>query len=169
VGIVGSLYPTSDRARTARSPDELAELWSEFTRDWEIRPTALAGIGEKSFSTESVSYEPIPRESEEKQEISFVSLVETTAKLDKPVIAAINGDAIGQGLEFALACDIRIASETPCFGLPQIETGHISWDGGTQGLSRLVGRSKPLEMIVTGEVIDAREALRIVYHGCPKV
>ena len=69
--------------------------------------------------------------------------------------------AIGQGLELALACDIRIASETSRFGLPQIEAGHILWDGGTQRLSRLVGKGKALEMILTGEVIDAQEALRI--------
>jgi enoyl-CoA hydratase/carnithine racemase len=77
------------------------------------------------------------------------------------VIAAISGDVIGQGLELALACDLRIASETSHFGLPQIKTGHLPSDGGTQRLSRLVGRGKGLEMILTGEIIDAQEALRI--------
>jgi enoyl-CoA hydratase len=83
------------------------------------------------------------------------------AKLDQPVVAAISGDAIGQGLELVLACDIRIASETSRFGLPQIESGVIPRDGGTQRLSRLVGKGKALEMILTGEIIDAQEALRI--------
>jgi enoyl-CoA hydratase/carnithine racemase len=86
------------------------------------------------------------------------------------VIAAISGDAIGQGLELALACDIRIASEASRFGLPQIESGVIPWDGGTQRLSRLVGKGKALEMILTGEMIEAQEALRIglVHKVLPK-
>jgi enoyl-CoA hydratase/carnithine racemase len=77
------------------------------------------------------------------------------------VIAAINGDATGQGLELALACDIRVATEASHFGLPHIKKGLIPWDGGTQRLSRLVGSGKTLEMILTGEMIDAQEALRI--------
>ena len=64
-------------------------------------------------------------------------------------------------MELALACDIRIASETSLFGLPQIKSGLIPWDGGTQRLSRLVGKGKALEMMLTGEVLEAREALRI--------
>jgi len=64
-------------------------------------------------------------------------------------------------LELALACDMRIASEGSCFGLTHIRTGLVPWDGGTQRLSRLVGRAKAIEMILTGEVIDSHEALRI--------
>ena len=89
------------------------------------------------------------------------SVSEPIARIDRPVIAAIQGDAIGQGLEMALACDLRIAAETSRFGLPQIKAGLIPWDGGTQRLARLVGRGKALEMILTGETIDAREAYRV--------
>jgi enoyl-CoA hydratase/carnithine racemase len=89
------------------------------------------------------------------------SIAEPIARIDRPVIAAISGDAIGQGLELALGCDIRIASETSRFGLAQIKAGHIPRDGGTQRLSRLVGKGKALEMILTGETIEAQEALRI--------
>ena len=98
------------------------------------------------------------------------SFAEPIAKLDRPVIAAISGDAIGQGLELALACDIRIASETSRFGLPQIKSGLIPWDGGTQRLSRLVGKGKALEMILTGDLVDAQKALRIrlVHRVVPK-
>jgi len=78
-----------------------------------------------------------------------------------PTIAAINGDAFGQWLELALACDIRISAEDARFSMPQVTYGEIPWDGGTQRLARLVGRGKALEMILTGEVIDALEAYRV--------
>ena len=97
----------------------------------------------------------------EESRTSSPSLSEPISKLDRPVIAAISGDAIGQGLELALACDIRIASETSCFGMSHIKSGLIPWDGGTQRLSRLVGKGKALEMILAGEMIEAQEALRI--------
>jgi len=83
------------------------------------------------------------------------------AKLECPVIAAINGDALGQGFELALACDLRIAVETARLGLPQIVSGLIPWDGGTQRLPRLVGRAKAMEMVLLGESISAREAYRV--------
>jgi enoyl-CoA hydratase/carnithine racemase len=89
------------------------------------------------------------------------SLVEPVARLKQPVIAAIGGDAIGIGLELALACDIRIASENARFGFPQISKGQIPSNGGTQRLPRLIGQAKTMEMILTGELIDAEEARRI--------
>jgi len=81
--------------------------------------------------------------------------------IDLPKIAAINGAAIGQGLELALACDLRLCSSTAVFALPQITGGEIPWDGGTQRLRRVVGLAKSLEMILLGETIDAVEAYRI--------
>jgi enoyl-CoA hydratase/carnithine racemase len=89
------------------------------------------------------------------------SLVEPVARLKQPVIAAIGGDAIGIGLELALACDIRIANENARFGFPQIRRGQIPSSGGTQRLPRLIGQAKALEMILTGESIDAEEARRV--------
>ena len=83
------------------------------------------------------------------------------AGIDRPVIAAINGDALGEGLEMALACDIRISSEKAHFGLPQITNGLIPTDGGTQRLPRIVGRSKALELLLTAETITAEEAFEI--------
>jgi len=82
-------------------------------------------------------------------------------QLEIPVITCIEGYAIGQGLELALAGDIRVATKGSWFGLPQIQMGLIPWDGGTQRFPRLVGKSKALEMILTGEIINAEEALRI--------
>jgi enoyl-CoA hydratase len=85
----------------------------------------------------------------------------SVAAIEKPVIAAINGDAIEEGFEIALAADIRIASTKARFGLPQITAGRIPADGGTQRLPRIVGKGKALELLLTGEAINAQEALEI--------
>jgi enoyl-CoA hydratase/carnithine racemase len=93
--------------------------------------------------------------------MAIFSAAAIIAAIDRPVIAAINGVALGQGLELALACDLRVCSRTASFGMPQLTSGEMPWDGGTQRLSRLVGRGKALELILLGETIDADEALRI--------
>jgi enoyl-CoA hydratase len=81
--------------------------------------------------------------------------------LHKPVIAAINGFALGGGCEFAMACHVRIASEAAKFGQPEVKLGLIPGYGGTQRLPRLVGKGRALQLLMTGEIIDAAEALRI--------
>jgi enoyl-CoA hydratase len=83
------------------------------------------------------------------------------AGLPQPVICALNGDAIGAGLELALACDVRIAAENARFSLPEISMGLLPLAGATQRLPRLVGRGNALEMVLTGEPVTAQEALRI--------
>ena len=140
--------------------NELSGLCTEIAWNEETKAVVLTGADEKSFSMEMNLIGEISEANEENR-TRFCSIAEPIAKLDKPVIAAMNGDAIGQGLELALACDIRIASETSRFGLPQIKSGLIPWDGGTQRLLRLVGKSKALEMILTGETIDAQQAYRV--------
>ena len=130
--------------------DELTDLCTEIGSNGETRVIILGGVEEIPFSVESAVPGTVLR-----------SLSEPIAGLDLPVIAAINGDAIGQGLELALACDMRISTGASHFGFPHIQKGFIPRDGGTQRLSRLVGRSKALEMILTGEMIDAQEAYRI--------
>lgn len=155
IKVTGSV---DNQAKIARLSDELIDLYDEITWDEEIRAIILTGAGERSFSMDLIG--TVSRGNEE-QQTRVLSVAEPIAKLDRPIIAAINGDAIAQGLELALACDIRIAVETSRFGLPHIKRGLIPWDGGTQRLSRLVGRSKALELILTGETIDAQEAYRI--------
>ena len=83
------------------------------------------------------------------------------SKLEIPVIMSINGYALGQALELALACDMRVASPASFFGLPHINDGIIPWDGGTQRLSRLIGKSNAMEMLFTGHTINGEEALRM--------
>ncbi len=89
------------------------------------------------------------------------SAADPVAALKQPVIAAIRGDALGFGLELAMACDIRIATEGARFGLPQVREGRMPSDGGTQRLPRLVGRGRAAWMLLTGESVDAPEACRI--------
>jgi len=85
----------------------------------------------------------------------------TIAALEIPVIAAVDGDAVGQGMELLLACDIRLCSENSRFSLPHATAGLIPWDGGTQRLPRVVGLSRGLELLLTGREISAQEATEI--------
>jgi len=160
VMLIDIINAEGNQSKIVRLSDELTELCEEITNDEETRAIILKGSGDNVFS---MGTDLIMQASEAKGEPweKLWSLAEPIARLDRPVIAAVNGDAIGQGLEFVLACDIRIASEKSRFGFPHIEEGHIPWDGGTQRLSRLVGRGRALEMILTGEMIDAQEAFRI--------
>ena len=157
--IINLLGPANDQVELARLHDELAELYDEIVWDEGIKVIILTGTGGKSFSMGASLEETISGLKGEHQR--FLSLAEPISSLDRPVIAAINGDAIGLGLELALACDLRIAIETSHFGLTHIKSGLIPWDGGTQRLSRLVGWARAMEMILTGDMIDAQEAYRI--------
>ena len=107
----------------------------------------LTGAGNKTFCKGS--------------ELEKSGAAAAIAGIDRPVIAAINGDALGQGLELALSCDIRLASDKAIFGFPQVAQGLIPSDGGTQRLPRIVGRGKALELILTAETITAQEAFNI--------
>ena len=91
----------------------------------------------------------------------YIPISQSIGECEKPVIIGILGDAVDLGLEMALACDVRVSSETSRFGFCHVKGGLMPWDGGTQRLARTVGKAKALEMILTGELIDAREANRI--------
>lgn len=160
VMIINIIGPVDSREKMSWLSNELAEFCAEIAWDGEIQVIILTGAGEKSFFIETDLIGAVSRINGE-EPIKFWSITEPIAKLNKPVIAAINGDAIGYGLELALACDIRITTDTSCFGLPQIKIGYIPRNGGTQRLSRLVGKGNALEMILTGETINAQEAYRI--------
>jgi enoyl-CoA hydratase/carnithine racemase len=142
-----------------RLSNELEELSSEIIWDEEVWVIVITGESEKTFSSGIVMPETALGGNEE-EAVRLYSIAEPIAKLGKPVIAAMDGDVIGQGLELALACDMRIATERSFFGLPQIKSGFIPWDGGTQRLSRLIGKGRALEMILGGETVGAREAYR---------
>jgi enoyl-CoA hydratase/carnithine racemase len=131
INIIGQEDDAGDMTQLA---NELSELCTEIAWNEKILVVVLTGADEKSFSDRIDLTDGVPRVNEEDL-TKCRSSAEPIAKLDRPVIVAINGDAIGQGLELALACDIRIASETLRFGLPQIKNGLIPWDGGTQRMA----------------------------------
>ena len=160
VAIMTLKGPVDSPSRRVRLSDELMECGDTIREDEEIRMVIVTDAGEGSLSMEADTVEPNP-EGNEALTTRRRSLAAPIAELDVPTLAVIQGDAIGQGLELVLACDVRIAAETAHFGFPEIKKGLIPRDGGTQRLARLVGRGKAIEMILTGEVIDAQEALRI--------
>ena len=142
---------------------ELATAFRELRDDRDVRGIILTGAGEKAFVAgadiaELAQMGPIDgvRVSREGQD-AFRFL----ERIGKPVIAAVNGFALGGGLELALACHIRLASSKAKFGLPEVKLGIIPGYGGTIRLQRLVGRGRALELTLTGDMIDAAEAHRI--------
>ncbi|MEE8442702.1 MAG: enoyl-CoA hydratase/isomerase family protein [Dehalococcoidia bacterium] len=135
--------------------EELAWTADTVNQDESIRVVTVTGTG-RTFSS---GWERLRVRSAE--ELVRYEAAKAIARIEKPVVAAINGDAIGQGLELALAADIRIAIDTAHFGMPQVSFGALPWDGGTQRLPRLIGRAHALELLLTGEVVDAVEAFRI--------
>jgi len=142
----------ADAAVAFQTAGDLAELCSRIAWDERVRVVVLSFEGGMDHGE--------PPYFDSADSAGRISLAEPVAGLRQPVIAAIRGDALGRGLELALACDIRIGTENARFGLPQIRRGYMPADGGTQRLPRLVGRGKAMQMILTGEAIDAEEACR---------
>ena len=132
-------------------------------QDDEVRGVILTGASDKAFIAgadigELSKISGIEAEKASSYGQQVLSLIEN---LGKPVIAAINGFALGGGCETAMACTIRIASESAKFGQPEVKLGVLPGGGGTQRLPRLVGRGRALQLILTGEIINAQEAYRI--------
>jgi enoyl-CoA hydratase len=159
VAIINIIRSADNIEETVRLSYKLIDLCAEVAQDDYTWVIIFTGGKKNSFHIECGLTVSAVRE--EGRGTPLLFLAESIAKLEQPTIAAIQGDAIGQGLELALACDIRIASQTSRFSLPHIQRRLIPWDGGTQRLARLIGKGKALEMILTGEMIDAQEAIRI--------
>ncbi len=128
---------------------ELDDACRIINQDDDIYVVILTGAGGKAFCRGS------------QPEKSAYRSTAAIAAIEKPVIAAVNGDALGPGLELILSSDIRLASAEARFGFPEVAKGLIPNDGGSQRLPRIVGRGKALELILTAETITAREALEI--------
>lgn len=159
VGMVKLNRTGRNNAIDEQVAQELAEICRDISIDEKIKVVIFTGAGEKAFSAASDLKKN--KSTGKGQSDRLLSVAAPVAALKCPTIAAINGDASGQGLELALACDIRIASNKARFALPQIAAGLMPWDGATQRLLRIVGITRAMELVLTGEAIDAREAQRI--------
>ncbi len=152
--------------------DELNDAFSSIKNDESIKAVIITGSGEKAFVagadiSELHKLDMISAKSFAEKGQSVYNLIEA---MDKPVIAAVNGFALGGGCELALACHIRLASENARFGQPEVNLGVIPGYGGTQRLARLINPGRAMEYILTGDMIDASEAFRIglVNHIYPQ-
>jgi enoyl-CoA hydratase len=155
--------PDKLNALDDRTMSELEGAFRDLAADDAVRGVLLTGAGEKAFvagadigelATES------PTGGKERA-ARGQGVLERIERLGKPVVAAINGFALGGGCELALACHVRVASENARLGTPEVRLGIMCGYGGTQRLARLVGKGRALELLLTGEMVDAQEALRI--------
>lgn len=156
-----------DRMNTlggSMKPD-LARVFFDFARsDPDVRAVLITGSGDRAFCAGADIKERSGNQTTATD--YFVAqkathdLFRNIEEFEKPVIAAINGVALGGGLEIALCCDIRIASASARFGLPEIKLGVIPAAGGTQRLPRLIGEARAKELILTADLVDAETALR---------
>jgi enoyl-CoA hydratase len=155
--------PSKLNALNNETLDEIEYVFTTVLNMDEVRAVLITGAGHKSF----VAGADISEIAELTDETSrkFVERGQSVLRLieqsKKPVIAAVNGYALGGGCELAMACHIRIGSEAAVFGLPEVTLGIIPGYGGTQRLSQIVGKGKALELMMTGDSINAVEAYRI--------
>ncbi len=170
VGIVTINRPDKRNALNIKTREEGAALLDDLRNDDSIRVVVITGAGDKAFIAGADIAEFAGRTAMMQRDVMTArSLFTAIDTFPKPIIAMINGYCLGGGCELALACDIRIASETASFGQPEINLGIIPGGGGTQRLTHLVGEGKAMELILTGEIIDAKSAYSIglVNHVFP--
>jgi enoyl-CoA hydratase len=141
----------------------LRAAFEDARDDAAVRGAILTGAGDKAFIagadiSELAHVTAVEAEKSSSYGQAVLNLIEN---LGKPVIAAVNGFALGGGCETAMACTIRVASENAKFGQPEVKLGLIPGGGGTQRLPRLIGKGRALQIILSGEMISAQEAFRI--------
>ena len=168
VGTIRLNRPDSRNAFTFTMIREWEQLLRAARRDDEVRVIVLTGAGDRAFcsgidlseiSHANPDLTPLQRKQQLHDEIHRVALA--LEDLDKPVIASINGVAVGAGLDMALMCDMRIMSTSARVSEGYVKVGLTPGDGGAYYLPRIVGTAKALELLLTGDFIDAQEALRI--------
>ncbi len=154
--------PEALNAIDPQSAEELSRAFDDFKTDDGLLVGIITGAGNKAFSVGADVETMLPRlrEFSGQKNVGPLNLVNAFNSW-KPMIAAINGAALGGGLEIALACDLRIASENAIFGMPEVTLGLIPGWGGTQRLPRIIPWAKAAELLLTGKPISAQEAYRI--------
>ena len=155
--------PTKLNSLNKATIQELNKAFTVAEIDEEVKLIILTGSGEKAFVAGADISEFADFSVEEGHELSAVGqqlLFDTVANFSKPVLAAINGFALGGGLELAMAAHFRIASDNAKMGLPEVSLGVIPGYGGTQRLPQIVGKGRAMEMIMTAGMIDAAQALQ---------
>ena len=153
--------PSKRNAISLGTLEELHQAVTLAEHDDAVRVLAFTGAGDKAFASGSDLAEVEHRDLKKALEPIVQGLAERLERLPKPTIAAINGLCYGGGLEVALGCDVRVASETAAFATPEGKLGIIPGGGATQRLPRIVGRGWGMHMLLMGEPIDARQALSI--------
>src|SRR5678816_708537 len=170
VAIITINRPDKRNALNIKTREEGAALLEELRNDTSVGVVVITGAGDKAFIAGADIAEFAGRTAMMQRDVMTArSLFTAIDTFPKPIIAMINGYCLGGGCELALACDVRIASETASFGQPEINLGIIPGGGGTQRLTRLVGEGKAMELILTGNIIDANTAFLIglVNHVVP--
>ncbi len=142
---------------------ELRDVLREVEGREDVRAVILTGAGDKAFVAGADIREMLPMRPLETRRFAALGheITRLLERMEKPVVAAVNGYALGGGCELALACDLRLASDRATLGLPEVGLGIFPGFGGTQRLTRLVGRGRASELIFTGDPVDAEEAARI--------
>ena len=163
VALVTVNRPKVLNALNMQTLDELRRAVLDLKRDDAIRAVILTGAGEKSFVAGADINELATQTPTTGREhaMSGQHILDLIEHMGKPVIAAINGFALGGGCELAMACTIRLAADTARLGQPEINLGIIPGYGGTQRLARIVGRGRALEILLTGDMLTAQEAHRL--------
>ena len=162
VALITVNRPEKRNALNSLVRSELAGLFAALRDHHDARVIVLTGAGDKAFIAGADINEFAERTAVEQRAVmSERTVFEEIAAFPKPVIAMINGFALGGGCEIAIACDMRIAGRSAKLGQPEIKLGLIPGGGGTQRLPRLIGSGRAMKMILTGELIDAVEAERI--------
>lgn len=162
----GVMYLTLNRPEMRNALDaktllEIDSAFSDAELDKEVRVIVIQGAGGKSFAAGADIQQLHDRDSLEALIPGMQGLYSKIEGCSKVTIAAVTGYALGGGCELALACDIRVATKRAKFGLPELNLGIIPGAGGTQRLSRIIGKGRALDMILTGKIIDGEEAERI--------
>lgn len=155
--------PQAMNAMTRGTLEELADAVQTLISSADIRVVILTGAGNKAFIAGGDISMLVGLDVCAARELALLAQGICTAieQAPKPFIAAVNGYALGGGCELAMSCDIRIAADTARFGQPEVNIGTLPGFGGSQRLPRLIGKGRALEMILTGDMIDAQEAWRI--------